>query len=51
MGTPDPTQDKAAYYSVVPDRVRAAESTLNREEIPTGYKKQVKDYFESIQPH
>ncbi len=50
MGTPDPTQDKAAYYSVVPDRVRAAESTLNREDIPASYKNQVKEYFNSIQP-
>jgi len=50
MGTPDPTQDRAAYYSIVPDKVRAAESSLNREEIPTGYKDQVKTYFESISP-
>jgi len=49
-GTPDPTQDRAAYYAIVPDRLRAAESSLNREEIPRGYKKQVKDYFEAIQP-
>jgi hypothetical protein len=49
MGTPDPTQDKAAYYSVVPERVKAAESSLNREDIPAGYKKQVRDYFDSIQ--
>lgn len=49
MGTPDPTQDRAAYYSIVPDKVRAAEASLNREEIPTGYKKQVRDYFDSIQ--
>jgi hypothetical protein len=50
MGTPDPTQDRAAYYSVVPDKLKAAESSLNREDIPAGYKKQVKEYFESIQP-
>ncbi|MFN3651752.1 MAG: hypothetical protein ACK47B_19425 [Armatimonadota bacterium] len=50
MGTPDPTQDRAAYYSVVPQKTRAAEASLNREEIPAGYKKQVKEYFESIQP-
>lgn len=50
MGTPDPTQDRAAYYSVVPDKVKAAEASLNREEIPTGYKKAVRDYFNSIQP-
>ena len=50
MGTPDPTQDKAAYYSIVPEKLKASEATLNREDIPTGYKKQVRDYFESIQP-
>jgi hypothetical protein len=50
MGTPDPTQDKAAYYSIVPDKLKASEATLNREDIPAGYKKQVRDYFESIQP-
>ena len=50
MGTPDPTKDKAAYYSMVPDRIKAQEASLNKEEIPTGYKKQVRDYFESIQP-
>jgi hypothetical protein len=49
-GTPDPTQDRAAYYEVAPESRRAAEASLNREEIPAGYKKQVRDYFESIQP-
>lgn len=49
MGTPDPTRDRAAYYSIVPDKVRAAESALNREDIPAGYKKTVRDYFDSIQ--
>lgn len=49
-GTPDPVKDRAAYYQVVPEKTRAAEASLNREEIPTGYKKQVKDYFEAIQP-
>lgn len=50
MGTPDPTQDRAAYYSVVPDKVKAQEASLNKEDIPTGYKKAVRDYFNSIQP-
>jgi hypothetical protein len=49
-GTPDPTKDRAAYYSMVPDRIKAQEASLNREEIPTGYKKAVRDYFDSIQP-
>jgi hypothetical protein len=46
--TPDPVKDRAAYYEVVPDKVRAAEASLNREEIPAGYKRQVRDYFEAI---
>jgi hypothetical protein len=49
-GTPDPTKDQAAYYSIVPDKVKAAEATLNREEIPTAVKKPVQRYFDSIQP-
>ncbi len=50
MGTPDPTQDRAGYYQVAPESKRAAEASLNREDIPVGYKKQVRDYFDSIQP-
>lgn len=50
MGTPDPTKDQAAYYQVVPERVRAAEASLNREEIPAGHREQVRRYFESISP-
>ncbi len=50
MGTPDPTQDRAAYYSVAPESRRAAEASLGREDIPNGYKKQVRDYFDAIQP-
>jgi hypothetical protein len=49
-GTPDPTRDKGAYYSIVPERVKAAEASLNREEIPTAVKRPVQRYFESIQP-
>jgi hypothetical protein len=50
MGTPDPTKDEAAYYSIVPDKVRAAEASLNREDIPTRYKDPVRQYFQAIQP-
>lgn len=49
-GTPDPNKDRAAYYSIVPEKVRAAETALNREDIPTPVKKPVQRYFESIQP-
>ena len=50
MGTPDPSQDRAAYYSIVPEKVRAAEASLTREESPAGHKKAVRDYFDAIQP-
>jgi len=50
MGTPDPNADRAAYYTVVPEKTRAAEASLGREDIPAGYKSAVKTYFESIQP-
>jgi hypothetical protein len=50
MGTPDPTKDRAAYYQVVPERVRAAEASLNREEIPAGHRDQVRRYFQAISP-
>jgi hypothetical protein len=49
-GTPDPTKDKAAYYSLVPEKVKAQEASLNREDIPTAVKKPVQRYFDSIQP-
>ena len=49
-GTPDPNRDRAAYVEIVPERTRAAESSLNREDIPVGHRKQVRDYFNSIQP-
>jgi hypothetical protein len=50
-GLPDATKDKAAYYQVMSDNKKAAEASLNKEEIPAGYKEQVKQYFNSIQPH
>ena len=49
-GTPDPNRDRAAYVDIVPEKLRAAESSLNREEIPAGHRKQVRDYFDAIQP-
>jgi len=49
-GVPDPTQDRAAYYSVATERIRAEEASLNREEIPNSYRNQVRDYFNAIQP-
>jgi len=48
-GLPDPTQDKAAYYQVNGEARRAAEASMNREPIPSGYQKAVKTYFEQIQ--
>lgn len=49
-GTPDPNRDRAAYVEIVPEKIRAAESSLNREEIPAGHRKAVRDYFDAIQP-
>lgn len=49
MGTPDPTKDRQAYYSIVPEKVKAAEASLNKEDIPTPVKKPVQKYFDSIQ--
>lgn len=48
-GAPDPNQDRAAYFTIVPERARAAEAALDREEIPAPFKKGVRDYFTGIQ--
>lgn len=49
-GDPEPTKSNAPYYQVYQTSKRAAESALNKENIPATYKKQVRDYFDSIQP-
>jgi hypothetical protein len=49
-GAPDQAQAQVPYYDVFERYAPAAESALNREDIPATYKKQVKDYFDSLRP-
>lgn len=49
-GAPDRADPRASYYEVYPSARRAAEDALSREEVPAGYRKPVKEYFESIAP-
>ncbi len=49
-GDPEAFKSNAAYYSVYSSGKKQAESTLNKENIPPTYKKQVKEYFENIRP-
>ena len=49
-GDPEPAKSNAPYYQVYQTSKRAAESALNKENIPATYKKQVHDYFDSIKP-
>lgn len=49
-GAPDQATASVPYYDVYGSYAPAAESALNREDIPTTYKKQVKDYFDSLRP-
>jgi hypothetical protein len=50
-GDPDPARSNSPYYSnVYQANKRLAENTLNKENIPATYKKQVRDYFDSIRP-
>jgi hypothetical protein len=49
-GSPDRANPRASYYDVYPSARQAAEDALNKEPIPSGYKKQVKEYFDAIAP-
>jgi chemotaxis protein histidine kinase CheA len=49
-GDPDPTNASTPYYQTYQSSKKAAESTLNKENIPAAYKEQVRDYFNSIRP-
>jgi hypothetical protein len=49
-GAPDQANATVPYYDVYGRYAPAAESALNREDIPANYKKQVKSYFDSIAP-
>jgi hypothetical protein len=50
-GAPDKADSKVPYYEVYGNYAPAAESAMSREDIPANYKKQVKDYFDSIRPN
>jgi hypothetical protein len=49
-GSPDVSDPKASYYATYPSARQAAEDALNKERIPPGHQKQVKEYFDAIQP-
>jgi hypothetical protein len=49
-GDPEAFKGSSPYYQAYQTNRRAAESALNKENIPAAYKKQVRDYFDSIQP-
>ena len=49
-GAPDQAAASVPYYDVYGAYAPAAEKALNREDIPLTYKKQVKDYFDSLNP-
>lgn len=50
MGAPEEAEGAAPFYEVFGDYEKAAEKELHREEIPAAFRKQIKDYFESITP-
>lgn len=49
-GDPEATQSATPYYEVYQKSRKAAETTLDKENIPAAYKEQVKEYFDSIRP-
>jgi hypothetical protein len=49
-GAPDKAAAHVPYYDVYGQYAPAAESALNREDIPATYKRQVKDYFDALRP-
>lgn len=50
MGDPENAKSSTPYYQVYTSSRKQAESSLNKENIPATYKKQVKEYFDSIRP-
>lgn len=49
-GDPEAFKSNAPYYQAYMSSKKQAESTLNKENIPAAYKKQVRDYFQTIKP-
>jgi hypothetical protein len=49
-GAPDKATASVPYYEVYGKYAPTAEKALSREDIPTAYKKQVKEYFDALRP-
>jgi hypothetical protein len=49
-GAPGEEEGKMPFYQVFGRYQKAAEAELHREEIPAAFRKQIKDYFDSITP-
>ncbi|MBI3948559.1 MAG: hypothetical protein HY321_21785 [Armatimonadetes bacterium] len=49
-GAPDPSSASRPYYDVYASYQRVAEDALSKEDVPATYKKQVRDYFNSLRP-
>jgi len=49
-GDPEAFKSNTPYYQAFVSSRKQAESSLNKENIPVAYKKQVRDYFDSIKP-
>ncbi|MCS6861068.1 MAG: hypothetical protein NZT92_12195 [Abditibacteriales bacterium] len=47
---PQADSAKSSYFKVYESAKKEAEEAIAKEQIPPGYKKQVKDYFESLNP-
>lgn len=47
---PQADNAKSSYFKVYQSAKKEAEEAIAKEQIPPGYKKQVKDYFESLNP-
>jgi hypothetical protein len=49
-GDPESFKSNTPYYQAFASSRKQAENSLNKENIPVAYKKQVRDYFDSIKP-
>ena len=49
-GDPEAFRSNMPYYQAYSSSRKQAETSLNKESIPIAYKKQVRDYFDSIKP-
>ena len=49
-GDPEAFKSNTPYFQAYVSSRKQAENSLNKENIPVAYKKQVRDYFDSIKP-